>query len=175
MTYIVALILIILVFGAALFFLGIEGLLTTIFGPADKGPIVFSTFKRSILPNNALICPENYCGNAVPEVVAPEFNFSADMLREKLRTVLENELRLERVHINDPSMDERYIQRSQLFRFPDTIQVEYIPLGPDRSTIALYSRSQIGFSDRKVNLKRLKRWLKQLNQIEAKATDHPFH
>ena len=162
MTLIFALILVALVFAIALFFLGREGFWAATIGPADLGPIIFQSFKRSNLPNNALICPENYCDKAIPEVVAQEFNVSAEKLREELRTCLEREAHLERVHTNDPSMNERYIQRSQTFRFPDTIQVEYIPLGPDHSSIALYSRAQIGFSDRNVNLKRLKRWVKQL-------------
>jgi hypothetical protein len=34
-----------------------------------------------------------------------------------------------------------YIQHSLVFRFPDIITVEFVPFGPDRSSIALYSRS----------------------------------
>jgi uncharacterized protein (DUF1499 family) len=167
MTLIFALILVALVIAMALFFLGREGFWATLIGPPDQGPIIFRSFKRSNLPNNALICPEDYCDNSIPEVVAPEFKVSAEKLREELRTCLKREIGLERVHTNDPAMNERYIQRSQTFKFPDTIQVAYIPLGPDRSSIALYSCSQIGFSDRKVNLKRLKRWLKRLDLAVA--------
>lgn len=167
MTLIFALILVALAIATAVFFLGREGFWATMIGPADQGPIIFRSFKRSNLPNNALICPENYCENAIPEVVAPQFNVSAEKLREELRACLAGEIGLERVHTNDPTMNERYIQRSQTFRFPDTIQVEYIPLEPDRSSIALFSSAQIGFSDRKVNLRRLKRWLKRLDQAVA--------
>jgi len=163
MTLIIALILVALAVALAVFFLGREGFWEAIIGPADRGPINFKSFKRSILPNNALICPEDYCDNAVPEVVAPEFNMTAEKLREELRACLAEETGLERVYTNDATLNERYVQRSKIFRFPDTIQVEYIPLGPDRSSLALYSRAQIGFSDRRVNLKRLKRWLKRLD------------
>ncbi|MCF6322542.1 MAG: DUF1499 domain-containing protein [Rhizobiaceae bacterium] len=147
------------------FFYGRENSLAMILGPADQGRTDFKTLKRSNLPNNSLICPENHCENAIPEIVAPVFSVSADGLRERLRASLVSEKRLERVHTNDPAMRERYVQRSNLFRFADTIQVEYIPLGTDRSTIALFSSAQVGLSDGQVNRKRLKRWLKRLEDI----------
>ncbi len=147
------------------YFIGRESALAMILGPADKGRTVFRTLKRSSLPNNSLICPENYCENAIPEIVAPVFSVSADHLRERLRASLIPEKRLERVHTNDPAMRERYVQRSSLFRFADTIQVEYIPLDADRSTIALFSSAQVGLSDGQVNRKRLKRWLGRLKDI----------
>lgn len=168
MTYITT----ILLLAAALFlivkFLGREYALSMLLGPADQGRTIFKTLKRSSLPNNALICPENFCDNAVPEILAPQYNLSAIELRDKMRSSLKSEKRLERVHTNDPAMRERYVQRSELFRFADTIQVEYIPLSHTTSTIAIYSKVQIGLSDGQVNRKRLKRWLKRLRQYELK-------
>lgn len=155
------------ILGAAIFYLvGRESTLAAIFGPADQGRTVFRTLERSNKPNNVLICPEKFCDNAIPEIVSPVFALSADVLRDKMRNSLQNELLLERVHTNDPAMRERYVQRSAVFRFPDTIQVEYIPIGANQSTIALYSRSQIGFSDFQANRIRLKRWLKRLESFE---------
>jgi uncharacterized protein (DUF1499 family) len=49
-------------------------------------------------------------------------------------------------------------------RFPDTINVLIIPISADASTLALYSRSQIGYSDWGVNRKRLERWLERIAQ-----------
>ena len=151
----------------SIYILGPQKLWASIFGPADQGRIVFKTLKRSKLPNTALICPVDYCDNAKSDTSVPQFGVPADKLREKFRAGLKFEKNLERVHINDPMMRERYVQRSPIMRFPDTIQVEYIPLGPNRSTIALYSRSQIGISDRGVNLNRLQRWLKRTAEIQV--------
>lgn len=169
MTFFTIFILVLLCAGAVTYFLGRENTLALMFGPGDQGRTLFKTFKRSNRPNNALICPEDFCDHAVPEIVAPTYAISADQLREKMRLSLKTEHRLERVHTNDPAMRERYLQRSELFRFPDTIQVEYIPLGPNSSTIALYSAAQIGVSDAGVNRKRLKRWLKRLQEFEINA------
>lgn len=149
---------------AFVYFYGRENTLAALFGPADQGRTVFKTMKRSNLPNNSLICPEGFCNTATPEILAPVFSVSADTLRDLLRASLKSEKRLERVHTNDPAMRERYVQRSELFRFPDTIQVEYIALTAQTSTIALFSQSQIGFSDAQINKKRLKRWLRRLDR-----------
>ena len=149
---------------------GYEKTWASIFGSADQGRTVFKTLRRSKLPNTALICPQDYCDTAKPNQIAPLYSVSAEQLREKFRAGLKQEKNLERVHTNDPAMRERYIQRSSGLRFPDTIQVEYIPLSAKSSTIALYSQSQIGISDRGVNAKRLRRWLKIIEDIQAKTS-----
>ena len=148
---------------------GYEKTWASIFGPADQGRTVFKTLRRSKLPNTALICPQNHCEAAKPNEIAPIYSVSAEQLREKFRAALKQEKNLERVHTNDPAMRERYIQRSAGLRFPDTIQVEYISISAKSSTIALYSQSQIGISDRGVNSKRLRRWLKRIIEFQAKT------
>ena len=55
-------------------------------------------------------------------------------------------------------MQDRYLQRSRLMSFPDTIDVRFIAIDNDRSTLAIYSRSQIGRSDFGVNLERIRLW-----------------
>ena len=37
-----------------------------------------------------------------------------------------------------------YIQRSPIFGFPDIVMVEFVALGPERSSVAVYSRSRHG-------------------------------
>ncbi len=166
MTIFYLLISIAIILFAIIFIIGWETTLKILFGEADQGRTVFKTLKRPKAPNNALICPLDFCDNARPDMVAPVYNLSVDDLRDKLRASLKREQRLEHVHANDPALRERYVQRSRLFRFADTIQVEYIPLDHNISTIALYSHVQIGISDGGVNLKRLKRWLKRLQAFE---------
>ena len=162
--------LIVLIIFALINVIGREKILTAFFGAPDQGRIVFKSLIRSRKPNTALICPEGFCDNATPDQIASVYLVSADQLREKLRNSLLNELRLVRVHTNDPAWRERYVQRSQTFRFPDTIQVEFIPLNSGRSTIALHSRAQIGYGDGNVNINRLKRWLKRLQSIKSETS-----
>ena len=56
-----------------------------------------------------------------------------------------------------PTQD-RYVQRSATMSFPDTINVRFIALSDSTSTLAIYSRSQLGHSDIGVNLARIRLW-----------------
>lgn len=76
--------------------------------------------------------------------------------------VIATEPRVSLVESDDATLTERYIQRSALLKFPDTIVVRYIKKPEGGSTLAIYSRSQLGHSDLGVNLARLERWLRKL-------------
>ena len=65
-----------------------------------------------------------------------------------------------------------YIQHSPIFRFPDIITVEFIRLGSDRSSIAIYSRSRYGELDFGKNHKRVERWLVLLARVARPAATH---
>jgi hypothetical protein len=54
------------------------------------------------------------------------------------------------------------IQRSAILNFPDVVTVMFIPVGEDRSTIAVLSRSRYGRSDFGVNAARVRNWLEKL-------------
>ena len=58
-----------------------------------------------------------------------------------------SEARLSQVEADDATLTDRYVQRSRLMRFPDTIVVRFFDRPGGRSTIALYSRSQLGEGD----------------------------
>jgi uncharacterized protein (DUF1499 family) len=62
-----------------------------------------------------------------------------------------------------------YIQYSSLFRIPDIVTVELKPLGPRRSSIALYSRSRYGEYDFAKNRKRVEKWLFLLQKVARPA------
>jgi uncharacterized protein (DUF1499 family) len=53
----------------------------------------------------------------------------------------------------------RYVQRSRVLRFPDTINVKVAALPGGGSTVLIYSRSQLGRSDLGVNRARIERWI----------------
>jgi len=58
-----------------------------------------------------------------------------------------------------------YIQRSAIFGFPDIVTVELVALGPERSSVAVYSRSRYGGYDFAKNRKRVERWLFVLQEV----------
>ena len=58
-----------------------------------------------------------------------------------------------------------YIPRSPIFGFPDIVTVEFVALGPERSSVAVYSRSRYGGYDFAKNRKRVERWLFVLQEV----------
>ena len=144
------------------------GAIWTLFGPADLGPIKFGTLVRRTSPNDALAAPPDVCP-ARSDTTPPEFAMPAPALRTLFRAMLESEAHVERVAADDAALTDRYVQRTALLRFPDTVVVQFLERGPGRSTLALYSRSQVGRSDFGVNRARIARWLGKLSAL-APAT-----
>jgi uncharacterized protein (DUF1499 family) len=138
-----------------------------LFGPPDLGPVVFETFQRRSTRTDALACPTGLC-QADTDLLPPVYPVDIATLRKALHQALKTERRLTRVHIDDRLPADRFVQRSETLRFPDTIVVRYLALPGGGSTIAIYSRSQIGRGDLGVNLARVERWLAKLSQEVAK-------
>ena len=68
------------------------------------------------------------------------------------------EPRLKQVEAHAAQGTLRYVQRSKIMGFPDTINVKVVPMANGGSAVLIYSRSQIGKGDTGVNLARVKRW-----------------
>ena len=139
------------------------------FGPADLGPVAFETLARSSTPNDALACPAGLC-KASSDVISPEFPIGAVDLRKAFGKAIAGEPRLALVASDEAGLTDRYVQRSRLMGFPDTIVVRFFERPDGRSAIALYSRSQLGKSDLGVNRARIERWLAEL-ETYAKAAN----
>jgi hypothetical protein len=132
------------------------------FGSPDLGPVEFETFRRPSRPNSALACPPGFCRNAAADFDPGVFPFPEDELRRRLTAFALMQPRVLPVYRHAapglPTQD-RYVERSALMSYPDTIDVRFIPLTESTSTLAVYSRSQIGYSDMGVNLVRVRRWI----------------
>ena len=101
--------------------------------------------------------------------MSPVFAVNAGELRAAMAKAVSSEPRVTLIESNDATLTDRYIQRSALLKFPDTIVVRYIELPEGGTTLAIYSRSQLGHSDLGVNLARLKRWLRKLKLYAGEA------
>ncbi len=142
-------------------------------GPADMGAVTFENLGKTPNPNQALICPDGLCKDKERDRKSPVYAISADELLKVVLKVVNEEAGVERADNGAEPMALRYVARSRMFRFPDTIRIQIFPLGNGRSTLALYSQSQIGRSDFGVNLRRVDRWLGQLKRYEIATTaDH---
>lgn len=151
---------------AALYLYSWERVWTSAFGNPDLGPVEFADLQKGSKPNQALICPPNLCDTETVDHDSPVYAVSADQLRAELLKSLDEETDLEQVDDRSQPLKMRFIQRSKLMRYPDTIRVQVIPIDEDTSTLAIYSQSQIGESDFGVNLERADRWLSRLEKFQ---------
>lgn len=133
-------------------------------GPADLGPVDFAGITRSPSGNDALFCPPDLCGQVRSDGVAPVFVSPVARLRDAVRVIEVNDPDVFTLARDEGKIQDRYLARTKWMRFPDTISVRFIDLGGGRSTLALYSRSQIGRSDLGVNKARLERWIMLLRE-----------
>lgn len=72
----------------------------------------------------------------------------------------------ERVRSAD-GLARAYEQRTPLLGFTDDIDVRFVSLGESRASLAVYSRSRVGYSDLGTNRKRVMRWLAGLEAAGA--------
>jgi uncharacterized protein (DUF1499 family) len=123
----------------------------------DIAPVDWATLTRHPT-NDALVCPAGYCPNARPDQEAKVYPLApADLLARVKRVALAEPHTKELAP--DRERGARFVQYTRLMRYPDTIDVEVIPVGERQSTLALYSRSLVGRKDFGVNRARLQRWL----------------
>jgi hypothetical protein len=141
---------------------GIASLWQRLAGPADLGPVDFAAIIRSPTGNDALICPPDLCGATRTDGVAPVFLVPAARLRDAVRAIEADDPDVFALASGGAPEQDRYLARTRLMRFPDTVNVRFIELGGGRSTLALYSRSQIGRSDFGANKARLAGWIRLL-------------
>lgn len=127
---------------------------------------------RSPLPRPSfLACPPGYC--AVAEaIVSPVFGLPWDRLHTFWTELISREKRIVAVAADPENGRFVYIQHSPTFRFPDIVTVELVRLGPDRSSIAIFSRSRYGELDFGKNRKRVERWLALLERVARPAAAH---
>jgi uncharacterized protein (DUF1499 family) len=136
---------------------------------ADTTGVDFATLKRPATPNTYLVCPADRCA-APADAAGPVYAIAAPALFELVRDALSAEPRTELVQNQPTNLRLVLVQRSLIFRFPDTVTVQAFPRPDGGSTLAIYSRSNYGRSDLGVNKARVQRWL---SLIEAQVASHP--
>ena len=124
----------------------------------DIGPVAWATLTRHPTPNDALVCPAGHCPNAKPDEAPKVYPVAPGELLARVKQIALAEPDTTELPC-EPRCDRtaRFVQYTKLMRFPDTIDVEVIPVGAN-STLALYSRSLVGRKDFGVNRARLRRW-----------------
>jgi Protein of unknown function (DUF1499) len=128
--------------------------------------IALADFRGPLPQNGFLACPAGYCAIA-PDMTSPALPLPVARLGELWPQALQDEPRL----VTAAAEPERHrlvlIQHSAGFRFPDVITVEFVTLGPEQSSLAVYSRARYGKLDFSVNRRRVESWLARLERLAA--------
>ena len=123
----------------------------------------FATLRKTSRPNQYLVLPPGV-GVENPDLVAPTFDLPAARLAELWRSEVAAGSDVTERRWDAATLTGDYVERSKLMRYPDLITVQVRPLGRTRSTLAIYSRSVYGYSDRGVNQRRVRHWLDRLSE-----------
>ncbi len=115
--------------------------------------------------NEYLVAPEGFTPRAKPHRVAPVYARPATEIAGRLKGVILGARDIEWRADPAGGMKFEVIQRSRVFRFPDIVTVEVLPLDDARSTLAIYSRSRYGRRDFGVNRDRVEAWLARLEAM----------
>lgn len=165
MMSVLAIVVIVMILGVIFILYGREESWEALFGSPDLGPVEFATLHKTSRPNQALLCPVDVCKAETPDIIPPIYDVPVDKLRDAFRQIIDQEAHVKQVAADADRRTERYVIRTNLMRFPDTVRVKFIDLGNDTSTLAIYSQAQIGYSDRGVNKARVQRWLNALDVL----------
>jgi uncharacterized protein (DUF1499 family) len=139
----------------------VGALIIVLTGCKTMQPIDFHQLSLPKTPNFYLICPPNFC-NAHANQYSPEFNVNVKELESRSLSLIAQQPRVNLISSQAAKHQYQFVQRSLIFRFPDYIDVQFIPVSQDKSTLAMFSRSKYGHSDLGVNKKRLQKWLELL-------------
>ena len=137
--------------------------------PAEPFPFPFDRPSLPGTANQHLALPPGFRSTAAPHATSPIFDVDADRLAAALRAVVAGEPRVTLRRSDEATRQSEYVARSRVFRLPDIVTVQLVPLGPDRSSLAIYSRARYGAYDFGVNRRRVEAWLARL--AEALAED----
>jgi uncharacterized protein (DUF1499 family) len=136
---------------------------------ADTAGVDFATLVRQSSPNTYLVCPRERCAAAADEE-GPIYAVPAAQLFERARTILSAEPRTEVAQDQPQTLRLVLVQRSFVFRFPDTITIQVFALPDGGSTLAIYSQANYGYGDFGVNKVRVRRWI---GLIDAQVARRP--
>jgi len=151
---------------------GIDDAYALVFGPPDLGGVDFENLTRRDAPNDALACHPDICGATPVDFETPIYPIAGSRLRQIVREVALTQPRTQLVYASRWGEEDRYVVRSRLMRYPDTVVARIYGAGPGRSMLGLYSRSQIGYSDMGMNRARIERWLAAIDdRVALQARD----
>lgn len=150
---------------AAFFLIGPERIWSEVAGPADQGPADLEHLERRPSGNDALACTPEGCSPRMGavDVPLPIYSQSPPQLLNRLDRLVLAGRDVERVDDRTDPTYRRYVARTRLMRFPDTIDARAQTVDQAGTALLLYSRSLLGRGDMGANAARLREWASRLS------------
>lgn len=126
--------------------------------------IDFKTLKRPPKPNTCLVAPEGFCEAASADFVPPVFNMDCGALFDRLIAHIRSQTRWSNLLTDSSAWRLRCIAATPWLRFKDDIDIQLIPVNTKTTTLAVYSRSRVGYSDLGANRKRVEALIASLTK-----------
>ena len=120
--------------------------------------LAFESLGLTSRPNQFLVAPKGLT-QAAPHEESPVFPVAVERLCNAFAAMIESQPHVEVLLRSEDGRRWELVQRSRLFRFPDDVSIQFIDNGNGTATLAIYSRSRLGYGDLGVNRRRVQRWL----------------
>lgn len=126
----------------------------------QKPLVDFDTLQLPNSPNYCLACPQ-CSGKRL--IKTPTYAMSAEHLKQYWAQLISQQPRTH--SLIDHNLQQRYIQRTAVWHFPDLIDIRFNPIDAQHTQLYIFSRSVYGYYDFGKNCKRVKNWLNTLHQL----------
>lgn len=118
--------------------------------------ISFKSLKRSAKSNAYLLAPVDFCLASKPDATSPFIPTMPDALYRRVQDIIAHQKRWSNVKADPATRQIRFVAKTPLMGFKDDVDIQVIAGETENtSTIAIYSRSRIGYSDLGANAKRV--------------------
>lgn len=126
----------------------------------------FETLHRPKSPNTYLLAPKWLCGHTMPDTESPVFVLSPDRLFAEISRLISAQDRHSIILSDKTARQIEFIATTKVLKFKDDVAIRVIPdaKSQEKSQLAVYSRSRVGYHDLGANHKRVKLLLRELNQ-----------
>lgn len=147
--------------------------IVALLGRGPKGlpapsPVEFASLVQPRSPNTCLAAPGSHPGPK--QIISPVLPGTPDALFDTLLTIVQDFPHTSRLAAWPERRQAQWVERSALANFPDIIVAECVA-APEGTSLFLYSRSLLGYSDFGVNEKRVTRWLEALRAALPEAQE----
>jgi uncharacterized protein (DUF1499 family) len=116
----------------------------------------------SSIANEYIVAPKGFT-SARADAISPVYSIPAGELSGIVDEIVLSQPRITSIAEDPATQRKEWVQRSLLFRFPDVITIQSIPVTDRTSTLAVHSYSIYGGSDLGVNGNRVRSWLSEID------------